>query len=399
MKAELVCDIPVYRVAAFAEMAWLERRPELGLVCRAAQVRERRLNADAVRDALPGLSDAGARNVIAWCRDLGLCDAQGVLTELGDDVADTDEAPVPEQGAYDLWLAAHPLLGRRLLAAARWGSRDQLRPRFEDIAPLPVVPPRGVVTRSALDPKERFVLRDLPTNHGQAGAIEQQTTSWCRLRWTLDFDRRVDSWTLEGELDAAPRATLSQGKSRKKDADPTRPIAAEAESARLDLDLVATMWGETVLADYGRWDPTDRRLAVAFDGLSDSEREAFSTSMELVAVSVPGVGRWRDVAVEGVPIGPRDGDDAQRWAMARFERALAAEPRYRTRADVRALFRELTEGTPLAPLGPRLPAHDALLGAPTDRETRERFWRLAAPVDLAPSQVSATELDELAVAA
>lgn len=399
MKAELTCDIPIYRVAAFAEMAWLEPRPELGLVCRAARARESRLSADAVRDALPGLSDAGARNVIAWCRDLGLCDAQGVLTALGDDVADTDEAPVPEQGAYDLWLAAHPLLGRRLLVAARRGSRDQLRPRFEDIAPLPVVPPRGVVARSALDPKERFVLRDLPSNHGQAGAIALQTRSWCRLRWTLDFDGRVDLWTLEGELDAAPRAARDQGKTRKKDADPTRPIAAEAESAGLDLDLVATMWGETALADYGRWDPTDRRLAVAFDGVSDAEQESFRMSLILSSAGIPDVGRWRDVAVEDVPIGPRDGDDAQRWAMARFERALAAEPRYRTRADVRALFRELTEGTPLAPLGPRLPAHDALLGAPIDAATRERFWRLAAPVDLAPSQVSAAELDELAIAA
>ena len=119
MKAELVCPIPVHRIAVFAEMAWLERRPELGVLCRSAQDNHNQISVPIVQAVVPSIETSGAHNVIAWCRMLGLCDAGGVLTSLGQDVAQKSEAPVPEQGVFGLWLAQHPLLGRRILSADR----------------------------------------------------------------------------------------------------------------------------------------------------------------------------------------------------------------------------------------------------------------------------------------
>jgi hypothetical protein len=37
MKTTLTSDIPVKHIAVFAEMAWMERRPELGQLCRSAK--------------------------------------------------------------------------------------------------------------------------------------------------------------------------------------------------------------------------------------------------------------------------------------------------------------------------------------------------------------------------
>jgi hypothetical protein len=72
MRCVLTAEILVSRVAVFAEMAWMERRPELGLLCRVARENGNRVTTAIVQSALPGLPDAGATNVLAWCRMLGL---------------------------------------------------------------------------------------------------------------------------------------------------------------------------------------------------------------------------------------------------------------------------------------------------------------------------------------
>ena len=61
-------------------MAWLERRPELELLCRAAQSDGGLISGATVQQVLPGLSDIGADNVVSWCRMLQLCDEKGGLT-------------------------------------------------------------------------------------------------------------------------------------------------------------------------------------------------------------------------------------------------------------------------------------------------------------------------------
>lgn len=385
MRAILTSAIPVRRVAVFAEMAWMVRRPELGLVCRAARAQGNRITAAAVQSALPGLSDAGARNVIAWCHKLGLCDARGGITALGEEVADRDEAPVPEQGVYGLWLVQHPVVGARVLAVERLAStRDQ---RFESIQPLPIEPERGKEFRSVVDPKERFIVRDLPSNHGRIGCLVGETDASCRFRWTLDFDGGHDQWQLDGMIE------VPQGNGRHV----LRPVQHDPEEDGVDLWRLAETWANGPLSAFGRWQADEHRLAVAFQGLTDAEAESFRKTVSLRRAEVPGKGSYDDVALEDMPIGPASADDAQRWSMARLDRHLLAHPSYRSRAEVRDLYAELTEGTPLERFAPGLPAHEDLLRQ-ANRDP-ERFWSLAAPVDLAPHPVSADELASLRIGA
>lgn len=112
MRCVLTTETPESRVAVAAEIAWMERRPELDLLCRTAREHDNRMTTAVVQSAVPGLPDSGANNVIAWCNMLGPCDGRGGLTALAEDVADADEAPVPEQGVNSLWLTQPPVLGR-----------------------------------------------------------------------------------------------------------------------------------------------------------------------------------------------------------------------------------------------------------------------------------------------
>ncbi len=383
MRTVLTTEILVSRVAVFAEMAWMERRPELGLLCRTARDQGNRITVATVQAALPGLPDAGANNVIAWCRMLGLCDARGGITALGEDVAERDEAPVPEQGVYGMWLAQHPVIGRRVLAAERLAStRDQ---RFDSIGRLDFEPDRGRTFRSVVDPKERFLVRDLPTNHGQSGGIEGQTNARCRLRWTLDFDRERDSWQLDGMIE------VPQGGGKYA----MRALQHDAESDGLDLWSLAANWAASSFSAFGQWQTDLRRLAVSFQGLSDAEQDRFCKTISLRRVEIPGKGSYDNVSLEDVPIGPASAADAQRWSLSRLDRHLTSSPGYRSRAEIRDLFAELTEGTPLERFEPTLPAHDALLHQASNDS--ERFWSLAAPVDLSPFPIAADELTSLRI--
>ena len=381
MRCVLTTEIPVSRVAVFAEMAWMQRRPELGLLCRTAREHGNRITTAVVQSAVPDLPDAGANNVIAWCKMLGLCDGRGGLTALGEDVADADEAPVPEQGVYRLWLAQHPVLGRRVLAVERLASnRDQCF-----IEPLPLSPDRGKVFRSVLDGKERFMVRDLPTNHGQAGALIGDTRATCRLRWTLDFDQARDQWQLDGVIEAP------QGNGKHA----MRPMQHEPESDGLDLWNLAATWAVGPLHSFGRWQADERRLAVTFEGLTEGEFDTFRKTLALRRVEIPGKGVYENVTLEDVPVGPGSVPDAQRWAMARLDRHLSAKPGYRSRAEVREQFAQLTEGTPLEALGPTLPSHADLLAQAS--KDADRFWSLAAPVDLSPFPLASEQLGPLRI--
>jgi hypothetical protein len=380
MRAVLTTQIPVHRVAAFAEMAWLERRPELGLICRAAREGKQRIDQRVIQATLPTLSEAGRKNVIQWCQDLGLCDKGGALTRRGHEVADSDEAPVPEQGTYGLWLAEHPVIGRRVLAASRLSaSREQ---RLQELRPLPVQPALEQLFSSALDPNERFLVRALP----EARGLVYGEGGHCELRWTLDFDQEENSWRLSGAL------SQPQGRHQEQ-----HPILHEPESARLDLWALMKHWGAGPLRQIGEWRIQKRRLAVRFQNLSADIQERFRVSLRLGSVEVPGMGTYEGVVLENVPLAPLQKADAQQWAMARLKRHLDQRPQYRGRAALRDLFVGLVEDTPLADFSPTLPTHDDLPGA-LDADPVQR-WLLRAPVDLALHPVPAELLASLQVAA
>lgn len=385
MKCVLTAEIAVTRLAVFAEMAWLVRRPELGLLCRAAQQSRNRITADVVQSALPGVPDAGASNVIAWCETLALCDRDGGLTSLGEDVAVKDEAPIPEQGVYGLWVAEHPLLGCRALSVERLASNKSQR--FEKIERLRVLPDLGKVFVSVVDQNERFIVRDLPTKHGESGAIVGETRATCALEWQLDFDTDSNHWQLRGKIEGMGG----------RDSNALVPIQHEPESEQIDLWKLVAAWARGPLARHGRWLPEKRRLAVRFDGLSGEQVDSFRTKIELDRVEVPQKGSYEDVTLEDVPIGPQSAEAAQQWAMARFDRNWNESPRFRSRTVVRQDFASLTEETPLEEFGPTLPSHEELL-ARTAHDL-DAFWSLAAPVDLAPYPVTPEELGTLDITA
>lgn len=384
MKVTFSARIPVQRFAVFAEMAWMERRPELGLICRKAKEKGRRLSNETILAAVPGLSLAGVANVIAWCKTLDICDNQGALTQIGEDVARSDEAPIPEQGVYGLWVTKHDLFGTKILAVERLSSRREQR--LEEIRDLPLIPDKGKVFRSVLDAKERFVLRELPTNHGNLGAIPLETKADCQLRWTLDFSAGRNQWRLEGTLDGP----LNAGKTA------TRPMKHDGEAAEIDLWDLARRWGARELQSFGAWNAQERRLVVPLGGLSVNEMDSFRKTISIPHVEVSGKGIYDHVKIEDVPIGPANAKDAQTWALGRFNRQVAKKPAFRSRTHVRDCFFELVKNTPLEAFNPLVPAHAQLLYA--YENNRDVFWSFAAPVDLSPQLEKQEELAAIPVA-
>jgi len=379
MRCVLSETLPVTRYATSAEIAWIERRPELGAICLRARDAERRITPELVARALPGVTTAGAKNIVAWCALLGLCDAQGGLTQRGDEAADTNHAPVPEQGVFDLWVISHPLVGRRALHAERISAK--VDGRFDAVAPLTLTPMRGRAHRSVVEPTTRFEIRSMLPNDTAPVGVARATVAHCELRWTMDFVSKHEHWTLHGSLDGEGRSP--------------RAIKHEPESAGEDLDLVLHAWAHGPLASFGRWQPDVRRLARTFEGLSVDEQERFTQRLTLPEAEVSGRGRWTNVTLEDVPIGPATPQDATRWAAARLDRRLRAPTQYRTRDQVRGLYAELTEATPLEALRPVLPPHEGLLKQYAAEP--DLFWSLAAPVDLAPVSVEAPQLGALQV--
>lgn len=380
MRAELVTELTVTRYAAFAEMAWLVRRPELGVVCYLARESGGTITPEIVAQALPGLGDVAARNVVRWCRSLDLCDKAGGLTRLGEEVAETEEAPVLERGVYDLWLTQHALLGSRILHAERLSStRDG---RYEDIEEPALLPDQGRDFTSVVDPGTRFLLRSFPANHRAPGALAIPTRARCTMTWTLDTQHGVNDVRLGGFLDVRSSE---------------RPVSAPPERVEIDLWGQMRQWAYGPLLEHGEWHSDTHQLAVAFDGLPEVEQESFERDVQIGAVDIPDYGHWDDVRLAGVPIGPATSKDADSWAMTRLDRRLRTGEVHRTRSDVRELFTELTEDTPLELFQPTLPGHSMLLDRYAD--SPDVFWRLAAPADLAPVPLSPQELAPMRVGA
>jgi len=385
MKTTLTSDIPVKHIAVFAEMAWMERRPELGQLCRSAKSNGNRLTPAVVQLALPGLSDHAANNVISWCRTLGLCDTHGGITNLGEDVAKTNEAPIPEQGAYEMWVAKHPLIGSKILAVKRLSSDSGAG--FDSIVPLSLQPDIGKLFRSVLEKNERFLVRGTPANHGQPGMLTDGNQTSCRIRWSIDFDESSDHWQIDGKLEI----------SAQRGEPVVMPILHEPEKDGIDVWALASRWSSGPLRKYGRWNAEKKSLSVKFQNLNDIEIGSFRKSLNLGSVEIAGKGSYGEALLEDVRICPDSEESAQAWAMARLSNSMTTKRGYRSRAELREEFSVLTEGTPLEEFSPTLPSHQDMLEAAEGDS--ERFWSLAAPVDLSPFELSDADLSALRVGA
>lgn len=373
MKCELRADVAVYRCAVIAEFAWFERRPELAALCKAARTSNRCIDIALLRQVLPGVSSSGALNILEWCSALGLVDRKGLLTGIGESVADHGDAPVPEQGIFELWFVDHELLGKRILHAER--LRIDRDVRFEELVPLPKIPAANIPFRSVVR-AERFMLRQLlqPT-----GLVSSRDRSTCTIHWSIDLLAESEVFKLEGTIDHGD--TVSQ-------------IRHDAERANIHVPKLRESIAFEQLARHGKWSPTDKRLEVRFDKLPEAAQEQFVHTYSIGTLVVANKGQYENVQLQKVPIGPLSGNDAQAWAFARMERALSKDSSYRTRRDVRHLFAAHVAGTPLERFRPRLPDHQSLI---TSRSSSPAFFGLAAPVDLAPTPVDAEELKAFVV--
>ena len=378
MKIELTTPIRVHRFAAFAEMAFYEPRPELQALCAAAVSSGNAIDHDVVAQVLPGIADAGVKNILSWCAFIGLCDRQGFLSPAGLRTAKEGIAPFLEQGVFGFWITDHQLPGHRIVHVVR------IRPDISNdvkTVPIPVRPTLKELAESVIDLKLVFELRELPSGEGEPQVVlNPRANPPCVLRWTIDPVKGLSEWALEGKLDVGgrDRAELS-------------PIKELSSAVAIDGWQLVGQWADTHLRNVGRWLPDKRRLAVRIAAVPDPSLDTFAYSTELENVEVPNRGRFQAAQLTDLPVGPVDRNDAQAWSDQRLAKRLVDQNRYMTRRQVVAAYAESVGGTPLEEYAPVLPGH-ADLCERFDRN-RAAYWAIAAGVDLAPAKPLPSDLE------
>ncbi|HLL84037.1 MAG TPA: hypothetical protein VK420_15335 [Longimicrobium sp.] len=369
MQTKLGAEVEVVALTVVAELALLERRPELGLLCQEA-ARQGRLTAAVVDAVLPGLSAAAHANLLRHCAYLGLCDDSGALTRLGRGCADDAEAPLPEQGAYTFWVARHPLLGVRPLH-----FRREEDPRDSDYQSFQSVPewfrPRREEAWTSVVDETRFCVRELLGPNGQPARCRLTATTPWQLTWDVDLRSGANSWRINGVLEW-----------REKDQVKRASFATRGESVP-DLD------GPRIFASWEpRWDPGRGYVAMDFDGRTGERERAFLRELSYRDVSIPRRGTYATAVVKGVPVGPSSHPQAQQWANALARARFLEEQGYLPASRLEELFQATVRQTPLEPYGVRLAPPEEHLRAFEAAKQERAYWRVAAAMDLAPDTLA-----------
>lgn len=317
---------------------------------------------DAVRAAVPGLTDVGHRRLHEHCRDLKLVDAGGRLTEVGRGCARSGEVGIPEQGIYSFCVAEHPAFGRTILHMER-ETPDPRDYEVSDLVSVANLVPRGETIWKTLGAtNDRFGVQRLiaALKEPPKGRVEP-AVGRAQMHWVLDLASGENERVLEGALSIGARET------------PFRIVLPP-----LPVAEVQALMGQWDAA----WDSTRGLRAMDFDG---QPKAAFLRNIEFSSVGIPGEGTFERVTVTQVPVGPVDAEAAQVWADALHRDRLVGASSYLTAEAADAAFEAVVTATPLAPLGPMPPTVDELLDALADlrtRESRDAWWRVAAPADL-----------------
>ena len=362
MKVILSKNVDLEQFAVFAELGWLERRSELGMVCRGAEKTGRnRIDYELLVSIIPDVSEMTAQNIISWCKMLKLCDRDGYLLTLGVEVAKSDLVPVPEQGVYDFWMINHPLTRKQLLHAARHSSGSNLHGNALNI-PDHFAHRFDEIFHSCVSKNKSFIVRDLTSNSEKSKMVFIGRRK-CSLGWIFDFDQGSNSWSLSGNT--------SKGS-----------LSCNAEEPDVDIWSIMAHWGHDILRFLGEWNQAKRQLEISFrKDFSEQEREHFKMDFESKTLNVHGYGDFDSASFQKVPIMPRTGSDAQKWANARLERVLSKEIIYRSREQVEELFTSLVVDTPLEEKNPFVPSHEELTEKRLTKQP-EVFWSLMVPSDL-----------------
>lgn len=359
MKALLQSEVELWNIAAIAEIAVWERRPELQHLC--AVVPERgTLGPGEVDRVLPGLSDAARRNIVRHLSYLRLIDDRGELTLLGRRCAATGQAPAWELGGYYFLVAVHPLFRCHVIDFQR-APADGKDWNFNSTESVPAWfrPDPDRVWTSAFDGTLKFTLQRLPSPHGADPRWRASKLPPAKLVWKIHLESGENTWHIEGELEG-PRAFRSQ------------PESVLPQK----LTSLFAAWDD-------RWNPGTRRVAMAYDGTAAAGRDSFIRSFRYPEVKAGELGTFSDVVVDGVPVGPGSAAESRSWAIALGIARIAAADVYCSKDAWATEWDAVVHGTPLDPDAGKVLAPDAvgdLGGKPLPVRTR---WLLCAPSDLA----------------
>jgi hypothetical protein len=216
-----------------------------------------------------------------------------------------------------------------------------------------------------LDKELEFRVYDVPDGAGERPeCVLGPDEIRAELIWHLDFAENKSKWQVVGRL----------GK---------QPFESPEDPYDLDLAEIFGRWQRDEGSADEQWDQRRGRLRVRPKAIDPSERKRFLADRDFRQVSVPNVGRFGPVQVRGIPLGPRDDDDATAWALRLME-DRTDEDGYLPWPEVRQKFGDAVLGTPLEEHRVTLPAADDLLNLRDRSDSRAAYWKLAAVLDLSP---------------
>lgn len=361
MKAILEATVELWEFVVFAELAVWEPRPDLRVLCAAAQDRGA-LNEDAIDAVIPGLSPRGRKNLLHRAQDLQLVDRTGVLTAVGRRCASVGSAPAWEQGVYRLLVAAHPLFGGQVLAFQR-ASTDGADRDFDSLLPLPawLTANHERVFTSAFDREARFSIGAFPSVSSEEPVCRGWELDPGRLRWEIDLATRANQWTIEGAVGTSDRKPFR-----------TAPESVEAS----ELEGLFRAWEP-------RWDARLGRAAIPYDGLVPAHgRELFLRTWKYPRVRVGRFGSFDEAVVHDIPVAPATDQDARTWATAIVLARTEAAEAYVAPVQWETEWAVTVGGPPLAGRAgdaPDAAGLDMVDGKAVALRTR---WLLAAGADL-----------------
>ncbi|APR86263.1 Hypothetical protein A7982_11612 [Minicystis rosea] len=358
------------RIAEHAVVMWAAERLRAGL-----EVRSEQLCDVAAQGPLLGMSPIVGRRLGQVCKELGLLDLEKDhivrLTNEGERVAGSPEPRVfvPQVGAWLLFWAEDPLLPQPLLRVEPGkepSARDERQARNGDVKrrfeTVPEVLVKACDEHGEQPPLELPAAKDgLPI---RLVAIERKVQH-LGLETTMALELSFESASAEVSLRL--RGTLAG-----KTIDQALPAPRGYDHAGVWRALLRSNGAE----DW--WNPPSGKLRASFRNLREDARASFQMRMTFKAPDVQGLGRFEDTTVDGVPLEPATGADAQRWfewlLAARADRTQWSDLYAVNIAELQALFSGFDIRVPV-----QRDFAQVMRGA---ERPRPAYWHLQAPMDL-----------------
>lgn len=308
MRINLRRDAGLTALEAVMEIGREEKRKDIvSVLIRAKELGGAITPEDICSSLLIDRPIALGRTVITRCRDLGLLDAQGRLTALGEESIERKTVPLPEYGRYRVLCTTDPLVPQRILdledvpepgaelivrerRAARRGESE--RNTSEGVSPVPSWFAR-LKGSSVLLPRTGERIRVLSIAN-RCIRSKVRTEERLTVRWTLYPDR-------ESELRAEGLAKWSLE-------------APEVSHESIFLELLGDQ--------RSAWDPRRGILRCRFKEIDDAEKATMTKSIRIREPTLSDYGGFDDTVIRDVPIAPRTTRDAQEWAEWMLEHEI-----------------------------------------------------------------------------